>query len=80
MALTPEERKEKLGFGGLTRVAKQTHRSVGHVSQVNDRKREDAVVERAIARAILKRHPELSPDEIWPAKDGSVATAIAGGM
>lgn len=66
MPLTPDERKRKLGFGGLTRVARRTKRTVGHVSQVNSESRRDRKVERAILRAIIEKHPDIAPAEVWP--------------
>jgi hypothetical protein len=66
MPLTPDERKRKLGFGGLTKVAKKTRRALGHVSQVNAEGRRDPKVERAITREILKRDPAMDPAAIWP--------------
>lgn len=68
MPLTPDERKRKLGFGGLTKVAKKTKRALGHVSQVNGESRRDRRVERAITREILKRDPSIDPTTIWPAE------------
>ena len=67
MAMTPEERKKRLGFGGLTRIARRTRRTLGHVSQVNSEKRPDPVVQRAIAREIVTKHPDVAPAEVWPA-------------
>lgn len=66
MPLTPDERKRKLGFGGLQRIARRTRRTLGHVSQVNSEKRPDPVVQRAIVRAIRKEYPDIEPDEVWP--------------
>lgn len=66
MAMTPGERKMWLGDGGLTKVAKRTRRTLGHVSQVNKVTRRDPVVERAIVRAIVAKNPDISPDVIWP--------------
>jgi hypothetical protein len=66
MPLTPEERKKKLGFGGLKKVARRTRRTEGHVSQVNSEKRPDPVVQRAITRDITKKHPDVNPSDIWP--------------
>jgi hypothetical protein len=68
VALTPDERKMRLGLGGLARVARRTKRTLGHVSQVNAESRRDKKVERAITREILKRHPELDAESIWPAR------------
>jgi len=77
MALTPEERKKALGFGGLAKVAKQTRRTLGHVSQVNARKRSDAVVERAIVRRIVKANPQINPDDVFgDAQTSAVAIAV----
>lgn len=66
MPLTPDERKRKLGFGGLTKVARRTRRTLGHVSQVNSEKRPDARVVREIVRAIVKNHPDMTAEDIWP--------------
>lgn len=68
MTLTAEDRKRYLGFGGLAKVARTTRRTLGHVSQVNKfpQLRPDPKVMRAIARTILKRHPEVPADTIWP--------------
>jgi hypothetical protein len=66
MALTPDERKRRLGFGGLSKVARITRRSLGHVSQVNSEKRADPVVERAIVREITRKHADIGPADIWP--------------
>lgn len=66
MTLTPDERKRKLGFGGLTKIAKRTRRTLGHVSQVNARKRADARVERAITSEIIRAHPDIAPADVWP--------------
>ena len=66
MALTPDERKRRLGFGGLSKIARITRRTLGHVSQVNAEKRPDPVVERAVVREITKKHPDIRPEEIWP--------------
>jgi len=77
MPLTPDERKERLGHGGLRKLAKRLRVTEGHVSQVNRRKRPDARVERAITRDILKRHPELSEADVWPsASQESPATVV----
>lgn len=66
MPLTTDERKRRLGFGGLTKIARITRRTLGHVSQVNSEKRPDPVVERAIAREIVRKHPDISPEDVWP--------------
>lgn len=66
MALTPEERKMWLGHGGLSKVARRTRRTLGHVSQVNKGTRPDPVVQRAIERAITAANPEIAPEQVWP--------------
>jgi hypothetical protein len=66
MAMTPGERKMWLGDGGLTKVAKRTRRTLGHVSQVNKVTRRDPVVERAIVKAITKNNPNIAPADVWP--------------
>jgi hypothetical protein len=66
MAMTPAERKMWLGDGGLTRIAKKTRRTLGHVSQVNKVTRRDPVVERAIVRAITAANPAIAPEQVWP--------------
>ncbi len=74
MTLTPDERKRKLGHGGLTKVARRTRRTLGHVSQVNSGDRLDAVVIRAITRDILKRNPDITPADIWDEKQLALAS------
>lgn len=66
MPLSPDERKKRLGFGGLAKIARRTRRTIGHVSQVNAEKRPDPVVQRAIAREITKKDPAIAPADIWP--------------
>lgn len=65
MALTPDERKMRLGHGGLARIARRTKRTKGHVSQVNAKNRPDPVVQRAITREIVAKYPDISPDDVW---------------
>lgn len=68
MALTPAQRKEKLGFGGLKAIAEQCGVKQGHVSQVNSEKpgKESRRIRDAITAAILQKHPQTDPAEIWP--------------
>lgn len=66
MALSAEERKVGLGRGGLTRIARRTKRTVGHVSEVNRNGRPDAVVQSAITREIVRKNPDISPEQVWP--------------
>lgn len=61
MTLSSYERKERLGYGGLSKIARRTKRTLGHVSQVVRAKRRDARVERAVARAIGR-----PLEEVWP--------------
>lgn len=60
MALSKYERKEKLGYGAATLIAKATDRSEGHVSQVINGKRRDRVVEVAVARRL-----QMPVDEVF---------------
>lgn len=76
MALDKHARKELLGLGGLTRIARKTRRSIGHVSQVNDESRRDPKVERAIIRAITRKHP-IPVDQVFSFPDASHPTAPA---
>lgn len=66
MALTPAERKGKLGLGGLKAVAEHLGVTEGHVSQVNSGKRRDVAVEGLITARILELHPTTDPATIWP--------------
>lgn len=69
MPLSAEERKKLLGHGGLTRIARRSGRSIGHVAEVNKRPevRPDEKVMRAITREIVKQHPHIAEGDIWPA-------------
>lgn len=73
MPLTPDERKRKLGHGALTKIARRTKRTLGHVSQVNSESRRDPKVERAITRELLRLHPTIDAADVWPDR----ATALA---
>ena len=66
MALTADERKMRLGHGGLALVARRTKRTLGHVSQVNRELREDRKVMRLVTRLIVERHPDIRPEQVWP--------------
>ena len=61
MPLSFHDRKGSLGHGGLTKIAKRTKRTLGHVSQVVRGTRRDPRVERAVARVI-----GLPVEEVWP--------------
>lgn len=61
MTLSVHERKERLGHGGLSKIARRTKRTLGHVSQVVSGTRRDPRVERAVARAI-----GMPLEEVWP--------------
>ena len=63
MALTPDEIKDRLGWGGVTRLAKATGTTKGHVSQVINRLRRDRKVEVAAARRIRVRVDEVFPPQ-----------------
>ena len=71
MALTPDERKGKLGTGGLAKIARRLRLSKGHVSQVNSGTRPDPKVERAITRDIVRKWPDLNAADIWPQRRAS---------
>jgi hypothetical protein len=73
MPLTPEQRKNLLGHGGLVRIARRTRRTKGHVTEVNRERRRDAKVELAITRDIVSKHPEVSATDIWPATEPTPA-------
>lgn len=64
--MTPDERKKKLGHGGLTRVARELDLTIGHVAEVNAGRRHDERVQRAIVRRITKKHPDVDALDIWP--------------
>lgn len=66
MTLSADERKRRLGHGGLTRIARRTKRTLGHVSEVNRNGRPDPKVQRAITQAIVAKNPDINPDEVWP--------------
>lgn len=65
--MTPEERKKLLGYGGLARIARRLRVTQGHISQVNGLGRPDKKARAAIAREIAKKHPNVSPADVWPA-------------
>lgn len=61
MALTADERKNKLGRGKAAKIARQLKRTEGHVSQVINGLRRDPVVEEMVARRI-----GLPVEEVFP--------------
>lgn len=67
MTLAPEDRKKKLGHGGLSKISRITRRTAGHVTEVNFERRRDVVVERAITRRVVRLHPDINPGDVWPA-------------
>lgn len=73
MPLTPDQRKNYLGHGGLVRIARRTRRTKGHVTEVNRERRRDPKVEQAIARAIVEKHPGIALEEVWPATEPTSA-------
>lgn len=75
MPLTPEDRKKKLGHGGLTKVARRLGLTPGHVAEVNAERRRDERVEKAIIKAIAKKHPDVDPSDIWPSEEPAPAPA-----
>lgn len=77
MALSPEQRKKKLGFGGLKRIADQANRTMGHVSQVNSLLRFDQNVRDLITADIVARHPEIGSEDVWPKTQLAMKRATA---
>lgn len=69
MALTHQERKQRLGRGGFARIAEVTKRSAGHVTHVSQHPeaRPDKKVMEAITQEIVAKHPDVNPADIWPA-------------
>lgn len=63
MTLTPDEIKERLGKGGVTRVAEETETTKGHVSQVIHRTRRHRKVEVVVARRCRMRADDLFPPQ-----------------
>lgn len=63
MTLTADEIKDRLGWGAVTRIAKDTGTTKGHVSQVINRKRRHRKVEVVVARRLHVRVDELFPAE-----------------
>jgi hypothetical protein len=61
MTLTVSERKARLGYGAAAKIARQTRRTHGHVWQVLDGTRYDAVVVRVAARRV-----GMPPEELFP--------------
>lgn len=67
--MTGRERKAALGYGALSKIARRTRRTLGHVSQVIDGTRRDPVVERATAARLGKSIDEVFGER--PAKAGA---------
>lgn len=78
MPLTPEQRKNYLGHGGLVRIARRTKRTKGHVTEVNRERRRDEVVERAITREITTKYPAIAPADVWPSVEPAALLAPTG--
>lgn len=68
MILTKSERKERLGYGAATEIAKKLKNkdgkplSVGHVAQVLNGQRHDRDVEVAAARRLRMKVEEAFPE------------------
>lgn len=69
MALSPADRKAKLGLGGLTRIKGLTNKSLTHVSEVNALHRFDQGVRDAISAEIIALNPNVDPSSIWPSPE-----------
>lgn len=63
MTLSRDEIKKRLGHGSVTRIARQTGRTIGHVSQVLAGLRRDRKVEVAAARKLGIRVDEAFPQQ-----------------
>lgn len=63
MTLTTDEIKNRLGWGGVRRVAEETETTKGHVSQVINRTRRHRKVEVVVARKCRVRVDELFPPD-----------------
>jgi hypothetical protein len=61
MTLTSTEIKERLGWGGVTRVAAATETTKGHVSQVINGLRRHRKVEVAVARRLRAKVEDVFP-------------------
>ena len=81
MALTPDQRKRLLGFGGLQRIATDCDVSLGHVSQINSEKRTEFSerIRDAISARIVELHPAIDPTTIWPPLPGVQQVPQRGG-
>jgi len=75
MALTKAERKERLGHGAITKIARKTKRSIGHVSQVIAGDRRDPKVERVAARMLEMTEEEAGfpPIDVASAQSAAVS-------
>lgn len=63
VTLTPDEIKQRLGWGGLTKIAKATGYTKGHVSQVINGLRRHRKVEVAVARRLREKADDVFPPE-----------------
>lgn len=59
--LTPDEIKQRLGWGGITRIAAATSTTKGHVSQVVNGLRRHRKVEVAVARRLRAKVDDVFP-------------------
>lgn len=78
MYLTADERKKLLGRGGLAKAGRIARRSPSHMTQLNQQLRRDERGERAIARVIVERHPNVDPSTIWPPVPARVVAPSVG--
>ena len=79
MALTPAERKAKLGLGGIKAIADELDLNPGSVSLCNNETpgRESPRIRAAITARIVERHPEIDPADIWPEAPAATSRATA---
>jgi len=70
MGLSRWERKEKLGHGGVTEIAKKTGRSVAYASEVISGKKRNREIEVATARKLRVKVADAFP-EFYGATNGA---------
>lgn len=74
MALSRFERKEKLGHGGVSLIAKQTHFAISTVSEVLNGNKRNRKIEVAIARKIGLKVADAFPEHYAQAEQLSSQT------
>lgn len=77
MPLTKWDRKERLGHGAATEIAKKLGKDQSHVSRVILGERRDREVEVVVARRLRMRVVDAFP-EFYPGKADPVPATLAG--